>query len=645
MNMFWLVLVLLVLVVGFWFYYLVSKAQPPDIARLVGKRDTRSLIRALSWSTKREAGWQYIEQTRTNAAIGLGQVCDEQAIPALLESTTYGNGMGVDSQTYRVIVVQAVSSILNYSTRQTLSRAYDRGEASEVAAILQQVHSFRKDIERILQTDINYEEPRRALLEFYAVCASLGDKEAIGRLEGYLTGDKALAESAAALLDQLQLVPKSDSKRLAFLIAKRDYVGIAAFGEEAVEPLCKLLWNTDSETEKRILDALAKIGEEAIISGLLTLLGRAAVGSQKEKQILDALAKKGEEAIRRGFFQLLASIKWSLESMEYAVQIAGGTQAFADEWSVHQLLSNLHRRLPEDFTMSVDLTQYEVADFIVKMLVRIAQIDPRLISDNLSLDDPSQNVGAALILKQAEWQPTDDKAGVLYLEATDRCSEITSLGKGVLTALLKIIRRSQGARMVDALQGFDDPRIAPVLLKTLKTRLSSGSWKGNESLFHAFGQHGQIGDIREMIIDSILEHPGGFDQSVVPNLFGVFTEPISLMARLYNRTVVDEYMGATDNDGYRWEYGYDTEPLEKAVEFLCASSNPVATNLLHKVASFPQMEVSRGESDQGYMGTCKLDGVVEARERARKELMRRGNPPYDPKAYRVDANFDPDVNR
>jgi hypothetical protein len=233
----------------------------------------------------------------------------------------------------------------------------------------------------------------------------------------------------------------------------------------------------------------------------------------------------------------------------------------------------------------------------------------------------------------------------LYLEATDRCSEIAALGKGALTALLNILEESQGTRMLDALQAVDDPRIAPILLKILKTCLSDGAWKGNESLLHAFRQYGQIGDIREMFIDSILEHPGGFEQSDVPYLFGVFTEPISLLARLYNRTVVREYMGATDNDGYSFEYGYNIEPLEEAVQFLCTSTNPVATNLLHKVASFPQVEVSRGDSDRGYFGTCVLDGVVEARERARKELLRRGNPPYDPQAYWVDANFDPHVNR
>lgn len=99
---------------------------------------------------------------------------------------------------------------------------------------------------------------------------------------------------------------------------------------------------------------------------------------------------------------------------------------------------------------------------------------------------PSKNVGAALVLKQVEWQPTDDEAGALYLEATDRCSEIATLGKGALTALLNILEESQGTRMLDALQGVDDPRIAPVLLRILKTRLSNGSWKGNESLLHAF---------------------------------------------------------------------------------------------------------------------------------------------------------------
>jgi len=69
---------------------------------------------------------------------------------------------------------------------------------------------------------------------------------------------------------------------------------------------------------------------------------------------------------------------------------------------------------------------------------------------------------------------------------------------------------------------------------------------------------------------------------------------------------------------------------EKNVDELCNIVHPLTTNILHKVANKRDIIVRSGictSFDE------RIISFSKEREIAKKELSRRGNPPYDPKAY------------
>lgn len=215
------------------------------------------------------------------------------------------------------------------------------------------------------------------------------------------------------------------------------------------------------------------------------------------------------------------------------------------------------------------------------------------------------------------WQPSDGDASVAYLEATDYEGTIPLYSGQVVDILWRKLEE-----LVAPETGWETVRSkrAARILRLLED-------SGNPSN-------------RQNLIALIFGYPKAFaDLSIaIPPWFGVYTERLQVVAEVFRPVWKSEYSTAFDNDGYDYHYRWDTRPLHQVMEFLCASRNPISTNLLIQVAQFPKIEVAEMVSDRGECPPPhELEGVVSARERAGSELRRRGHPLYHPDAYQVEC--------
>ncbi len=152
-------------------------------------------------------------------------------------------------------------------------------------------------------------------------------------------------------------------------------------------------------------------------------------------------------------------------------------------------------------------------------------------------------------------------------------------------------------------------------------------------------EKGGRADLREGIADLVFKHPDGFSRVNVPHVFGILSEKLQAIGLAFRPFETSRRVGWRDNDGYEVWLGYDTAPLESAVGYLCSVNNPVTVNLLHRLASFEGARVPRGYSDKGDPGEVDPTSTLGIQQKARNELLRRGNPPYNPQAYSVDEYF------
>ena len=92
---------------------------------------------------------------------------------------------------------------------------------------------------------------------------------------------------------------------------------------------------------------------------------------------------------------------------------------------------------------------------------------------------------------------------------------------------------------------------------------------------------------------------------------------------------------------------YGTCPIRKsnkAVNELCRIHTKVSNNILHKLTRKKNVSlalegsVGEGRYKFSVLGERTLD-CEQQRGRAKRELKRRGNPPYDPSAYLVEEEW------
>lgn len=226
---------------------------------------------------------------------------------------------------------------------------------------------------------------------------------------------------------------------------------------------------------------------------------------------------------------------------------------------------------------------------------------------------PSVRSAAAEALCLLGWQPADDDAALLYLEATSYEKPIGPLGEKAVKALWAMLEAAIAARN-------------SYPLKKLLNLLEQSDDPGKRGRF--------IG-----LMFSHLENIARLGLAVPP-WFGKYTAKLQTVVNTFIPTQKGE-MSWRDNDGYDITFQYDTRPLQQVLDALCRLDNPLTSNLLREIASLPEIQVIDGATDRGDAGyePHELAEIGKMRRQAKIELMHRGNPPHDPAAYEVDEYF------
>lgn len=187
---------------------------------------------------------------------------------------------------------------------------------------------------------------------------------------------------------------------------------------------------------------------------------------------------------------------------------------------------------------------------------------------------------------------------------------------------------------VEALGKIGDTRAVEPLIQALEDKNADVRETAVEAL-------GKIGDVRaaEETIDWVFR-AGGLElknkneleswTKVISNLFSDYTALILRASSYFCEEHITSSPGAKYDTS---DYGYDLQKPAKAIGELCGIRSQISNNILCRIAERKDIKVVVALQCRDYSyGTLSFDPL---RQMAKKELERRGNPPYHPQAYLV----------
>ena len=179
--------------------------------------------------------WQLLETDDLNvkgrAAEALGKIGDTRAVELLIQALKFKSG-------YDVFVQREVANALG-----------GIGDTRAVEPLIQALEA----------KDDSY----RAYVEHEAIEAlgKIGDARAVEPLVRILNhSSRYIREDAAEALEKLGFVPKDDTEKAYFLIAKQDWDAVVDLGEPSIKPLMRFFNDEDEDSLIRS-EAAEALGE------------------------------------------------------------------------------------------------------------------------------------------------------------------------------------------------------------------------------------------------------------------------------------------------------------------------------------------------------------------------------------------------
>lgn len=230
--------------------------------------------------------------------------------------------------------------------------------------------------------------------------------------------------------------------------------------------------------------------------------------------------------------------------------------------------------------------------------------------------------GAADALDEMEWKPSNDMEKAWYLYAKGEYDELSRLGKPAAEPLIRVLgnrSRDDRRKAAEALGKIGDLQAAEPIIKSLY-----------ECFFNV-----RTGENACNFFESE-EEMYSWSSSLV-NIFGDYTKLIAA-SLFFQRKTQDYHKLVIYDTMIRGEtglaYDYDFLQTNKAIEKLCEISTQISTNLLTKISQLEDMKLQVSFSfDVLCRSGFDVLSFQPQRRIAKEELMRRGNPPYDPSAY------------
>ena len=615
---------------------------PPDIPKLLSRRDVHGLSKALAYKKD--------PLVRIAAAKALQQVGDSQATKSLTLA------LDDENELVRREVVIAIGAIADPETVPYLLRAEISGNQGDFEVLEEKwKRSLRPTINSLIIDALAKIGPAAVA----PLCASLQDEKVRTRLRSAkvlgMIGDRRAVEPLISALQDadrsvrweavLALVKLKDPRAIHPLIQglkKHEDMdkfsnALVTFGETAVDPLIVALEDENWVVSGAAARALGEIGSTKAIGPLIPLLSGKTMSAVSAS---DALLKIGPPAVG----PLVSALKdenMKIGSVAYLLGKIGEkeatiplTEILHHECENHLENENIRsealqalgrigdgRAVPALVEIAQEEKDSRVGRAAVKSLVEIGKpaVGP-LVS---LLQNPARQARqlACETLKAMGWEPDTDQTRLIYWLANREIYQFEHVNlHEVQDVLLACIEWE--------LDWYVSGRLAQLLLSSgLGLAPSVRAWAVAE--FESF--LGQFANF----LKSKLETPHDFpwiDEIEAKVLFGDYAALVSRASAFTE----------TESGFAEKTYSYNKDFSLSALQKLCRIDSPVSSNLLHHLSQLSDLVTMAGVYEVEYdfdhpTGMASREGVLtfqKHRDTAAKELTRRGNPVYNPAIYR-----------
>lgn len=241
--------------------------RKPNIEKLEARKNTKGLIKALKYNKPVRGFEPEAHYFRCSAASALGKMGDKRTVEPLIEA------------------LRDSFSDVRYHAAGALGEI---GDSRAVEPLIEALGDEDYEVRGNAALALGKIEDKRAVEPFIKV---LKDK------------DRGVRMRATEALDQLGWIPKDDSEKIRYLIAKKQWDELVKLGEPAVGSLIETLEDEDINIAcgATIREALA-VGE-----GAARALGE--IGDKRAVEPLTKALKDGDESIRRAAKNALEKIK------------------------------------------------------------------------------------------------------------------------------------------------------------------------------------------------------------------------------------------------------------------------------------------------------------------------------------------------
>ena len=294
--------------------------------------------------------------------------------------------------------------------------------------------------------------------------------------------DTEVRKRAAEVLDKLKWQPGDDTERVQYLLAKKEWNGLAKVGEPAVEPLIQSLKDKESDVRKGAAEALGTIGDARAVKPLVQALnddywdvnksaaealGR--IGEPAVESLIAALEDKSA-VVRRGAAKALGEIG----DKSAVVPLI---QALKDEradvrYEAAEALGNMGEPAAEPLILALGDRDSDVRKKAAEALGKVG--DVRAVEPLVrALKDRDSDVRKKVTktLDKLGWTPRDDTERVRYLFAKKDWDALVMVGEPAVTHLIPALEDGDSTvrkSTAEVLGKIGDVKAVGALVRALK---------------------------------------------------------------------------------------------------------------------------------------------------------------------------------
>lgn len=529
------------------------------------------------------------------AAFALGEIGDPRAVTSLIETLTeekHRVRQVAASSLGKIGDPKAVASLANALTdrkrRVRQAAASALGEIGDSRAIKPLINALR-------DRDHQVEETVTSAL----VSIKAGKAKTVELLVPVILENKdpVFANKAFKVLDKLGWKPRNQTEQAHYLVRKRTWSELTNLGKDATKPLISVL-KSDRFCRDQAIKILGEIGDPRAVKTLIEILGKGEQSFFEIELIVTALGKLGDPIAIKCLVEYLNRAD---KQVSKAAAVALGK--IVDQNTIQPFIDLLREefaRFRKYPSLDYDGQYSMTAGGAAKALTMIGQsVVPSLVS---ALNDDERGIREAAFeaLRELEWKPQSVKERTQFAIVGGHWDDIKSLGDEAVMDLLKALEH-------------DDSKIRTNAARAL---VLLGNPKAREAILDFL-----FGPVAVGCLDNC--------EKAIRGLFGDYT-PLILAALRFNRTYGKTY---EDVKYPSHDYEYDLSMCNKAVSHLSKIETPIATNILYKISQREDIEVVVHWTSARFPSTYGTLSFREQRELAKKELARRGNPPYDHSVY------------